>query len=297
MHGFELIRAARAGVPALGAFALAAGLATAPAAAQSTGLGAAIELVDPDTLRVCADPGNMPFSNEAGEGFENAIAEFVAKKLGKGISYTYFPQGVGFVRNTLQAYRCDIVIGYAQGGELVQGTNPYYRSAYVLVYPSGNGLDGIDDLSDPRLKGLKIGVVAGTPPATTLAKNGLIGNAQPYHLMVDTRFDHPVEDMFNDLGKGDIDAALAWGPMAGYYARRLPGEYTVLPLIHEDGGPRMTYRITMGVRPSDQEWKRQLNDLIRENQSEINDILLSYGVPLLDEHDQLIGPAATGKGG
>lgn len=268
--------------------AVVAGLG--PAVAQSPGLGAAIELVDPKVLRVCADPRNMPFSNEAGEGFENALAELLAESLGKSVSYTFFPQGIGFVRNTLGANRCDVIMGYAQGGELVQGTNPYYRTAYALVYEPGTGLDGVTTLDDPRLRDRTIGVVAGTPPATSLAKNGLIGKARPYQLMVDTRNFAPVKEMFDDLAAGEIDAALAWGPMAGYYAKQSDTPLTVVPLVNETGGPRMTYRITMGVRPSDQEWKRTLNAFIRENQDEINALLFDYGVPLLDENDRPIGP-------
>ena len=270
------------------ALAAAALWAVAPGPAQSQGLGAAVELVDPHVLRVCADPRNMPFSNEAGEGFENKLARLVADKLGKSVSYTYFPQALGFVRNTLGAHRCDVVMGYAQGDELVQNTNPYYRSAYVIAVPAGSDLADVTSLGDPRLKGKRIGVVAGTPPATSLAANGLMAAARPYQLMVDTRISSPVADMFADLSAGEIDAGLAWGPMGGYYAM-LVGDLKVTPLLHETGGPRMTYRITMGVRPSDQEWKRTLNRLIDENQEEINDILLEFGVPLLDEHDQPIG--------
>ena len=264
------------------------------ASAQSTGLGGALELVDPNVLRVCADPRNMPFSNEAGEGFENALAELVAEKLGReDVSYTFFPQGMGFVRNTLGAHRCDVVMGYAQGDELVQNTNPYYRTTYAIAFPPGSGLDGLESLDDPRLQGLRLGVVAGTPPATTLARLGLIGSARPYQLMVDTRVAAPVEEMFADLEAGEIDAALAWGPMAGFYAQRADPPLTVVPLTREDDGPRMTYRITMGVRPSDQEWKRTLNEVIAENGDEIDALLLGYGVPLLDEQDRPITAAGS----
>lgn len=273
--------------------ALTLALVPVRADAQSAGLGAAIELVDPSTLRVCADPNNMPFSNEAGEGFENKLAEFVAEKLGREkVSYTFFPQGIGFVRNTLRKFRCDIIMGYAQGDELVQNTNPYMRTSYALVYPEGSPLDGVETLSDPRLKEATVGVIAGTPPATSLARAGLIGKARPYHLMVDTRFDSPNADMFADLAAGEIDAALAWGPIAGWFAQQADPPHTLVPLVHEENGPRMTYRITMGVRPSDQEWKRTLNRLIRENQDEINALLFEYGIPLLDERDQpIVQPA------
>ncbi|WP_375262978.1 substrate-binding domain-containing protein [Palleronia sp.] len=270
--------------------AISIGMAAPHAAVgQETGVGDAFELVDPDTLRVCADPRNLPFSNEAEEGFENALAELVADRLERSsVDYTFFPQGVGFVRNTLQAYRCDIIMGYAQGDELVQNTNPYYSSAYALIVPPDSELGGIERMDDPRLQGKRIGVVAGTPPASSLAKNGLMGSARPYHLMVDTRVSSPVHDMMTDLAEGEIDAAAAWGPMAGYYAQQQTPPLKVIPLTSEVDGPRMTYRITMGVRPSDQEWKRELNDLIRENQDDINALLLEYGVPLLDELGQPI---------
>ncbi|ESR25797.1 substrate-binding domain-containing protein [Lutibaculum baratangense] len=263
----------------------------AASTAGAAGPGAEFELVDPNVLRVCADPRNMPFSNEAGEGFENKLAELIARKLGKGLSYTYFPQGLGFLRNTLDAVRCDVVMGYAQGEELVQNTNAYYRSAYVIAVPADSELAGVTALSDPRLKGKKIGVVAQTPPATALARNGLMGRAKPYYLMVDTRISAPVRDMFADLEGGQIDAAVAWGPMAGYYAKESGREITVIPLMHEDPNPRMSFRITMGVRHSDQEWKRTLNRLIRESQDEINQILLDYGVPLIDEQGNQITQA------
>ncbi len=277
------------GAPSLLLAAAIAVVTPYAAAGQETGVGDAFELVDPETLRVCADPRNLPFSNEAGEGFENALAELVADRLGRSkVEYSFFPQGVGFVRNTLQAYRCDIIMGYAQGDELVQNTNPYYSSAYALVVRPESGLADVMRLDDPRLQGQRIGVVAGTPPATSLAKHGLMGTARPYQLMVDTRASAPVQDMITDLATGEIDAALAWGPMAGYYAQLSTPPLKVVPLTSEVDGPRMTYRITMGVRPSDQEWKRELNDLIRDNQADIDALLLDYGVPLLDEQGQPI---------
>ena len=139
------------------------------------------------TFRVCADPHNLPFSNEAGEGFENKLAELFASKLGEPTSYTYYPQVIGFVRNTLNALRCDVIMGVAVGDDLVQTTNPYYRTTYALVFKPGNGLDGIESLEDPRLKGKHIGVIAGTPPATVLVQQGLMALAKPYALTVDTR--------------------------------------------------------------------------------------------------------------
>ena len=254
-----------------------------------------IELVDPKVLRVCADPRNLPFSNEKGEGFENKLAELFAEKLQKKLDYMYFPQATGFVRMTLGAHRCDVIMGFPQGDELVQGTNPYYRTAYALVVKPGSGLDDVSTLDDARLKGRHIGIVAGTPPATNMAANGLMVNAKPYPLMIDTRFESSAEAMIGDLASGTIDAGILWGPMAGFYARRANPQLHVTPLVKETTGPRLTFRIGMGVRGADQNWKRLLNRLIQENQPAINKILLDYGVPLLDENDRPLGSETATK--
>ncbi len=245
-----------------------------------------LELVDPKMLRVCADPHNMPFSTDRGEGFENKLAEMLASQFGKGLTYTWYPQAPGFVRNTLRAYKCDVLMGIPQGDDLVQVTNPYYRTAYALVVKQGTGLDGVDTLRDPRLKGKHLGIVAGTPPADNMAVNGLMANAKPYPLVIDTRVDSSAAAMMRDLAADGIDAAILWGPMAGYYARQAGSAMTVVPLVKEVGGPRLIYRIAMGVRYTDQDWKRLLNRKIQENQDTINKLLLSFGVPLLDEKDQ-----------
>jgi quinoprotein dehydrogenase-associated probable ABC transporter substrate-binding protein len=254
-----------------------------------------IELVDPKVLRVCADPRNLPFSNQQGEGFENKLAEFFADKLQKKLDYMYFPQASGFVRMTLAAHRCDVIMGFPQGDDLVQGTNPYYRTAYAMVVKQGSGLEDVAKLDDPRLKDKHVGIVAGTPPATNMAVNGLMANAKPYALMIDTRLDSSAEAMIKDLNSGQIDAAILWGPMAGYYAKTANPPLHVTPLVKETSGPRLAYRIGMGVRPADQNWKRMLNRLIQENQPAINKILLEFGVPLLDENDRLIGTEAATK--
>jgi quinoprotein dehydrogenase-associated probable ABC transporter substrate-binding protein len=260
----------------------------AQAAAQAPGLGSSAELVDTKVFRVCADPRNLPFSDEAGAGFENKLAEMFAQKLGEPTSYTYYPQVIGFVRNTLNALRCDVVMGAAVGDDLVQTTNAYYHTTYALVFKPGNGLDGIDSLEDPRLKDKHIGIVAGTPPATVLAQQGLMMLARPYALTVDTRIDSPTHSMINDIATGQIDTGVLWGPIAGYYAQRVTPHLIVVPLLKEQS--RMDFRIAMGVRRSDQDWKRKLNQLITENQPEINRILTEYGVPLLDEQGKLITP-------
>ncbi|THK36231.1 quinoprotein dehydrogenase-associated putative ABC transporter substrate-binding protein [Ensifer sp. MPMI2T] len=271
-------------------FTVMAALIPLQVQAQGAGLGAAGELVDPDTLRVCADPSNMPFSDQSGEGFEDKLAKMVAAKTGRSsVAYTWFPSITGFVRNTLGANRCDIIMGYAQGDELVQNTNAYYRSSYVLVYKKDGDLAGVETLVDPRLADKRIGVVQGTPPSANMAAAKLMRKAKVYPLTVDTRIMPSVAElMIRDMLAGVIDAAVIWGPMAGYYAGKSGADLTIVSLTREKGGQRMIYRITMGVRPSDQQWKRTLNSFIRDNQQEINKLLLSYGVPLLDERDERI---------
>jgi quinoprotein dehydrogenase-associated probable ABC transporter substrate-binding protein len=256
--------------------------------AQGAGLDAEFELVDPKVLRVCADPRNLPFSNEKGEGFENKIAELLAAKLGKKLAYVWYPQATGFVRNTLGAHRCDLIPGFPQGDEFVQSTNPYYRTAYALVIRPDTGLDDLDALTDPRLKKKRIGIVAGTPPATYLAVNGLMPEAKPYPLVIDTRVDSSAQAMMRDLAGGEIDVGVLWGPLAGYYAKQANPPMRVVLLLKETGGPPLAFRIAMGVRAADQNWKRQLNTLIAENQTEINRLLLDFGVPLLDERNRPI---------
>jgi len=265
-----------------------------PAAAQMReDPSLSIELVDPKVFRVCADPHNLPFSNEAGEGFENKVAQLFADKLGKTLAYSWYPDSIGFIRNTLNAHKCDVIMGFPQGGDLAQGTNPYYRTTYTLVFKHGHGIDGVDTLSDQRMKGKRIGVVAGTPPATYLAMNGLLPTVKGYQLVVDTRVDSSGQAMMRDLETGEIDVGVLWGPLAGYHAKRMGGEIDVVPLTKEKDGPRLIYSIGMGVRSADQDWKRLLNRTIRDNQSETQKILLDYGVPLLADNDQ---PITSGMG-
>jgi len=246
------------------------------------------DLVNREVLRVCADPANMPFSNQKSEGFENKIADIIGEELGIPVKYTWFPQAIGFTRNTLLAKRCDLVIGSGQGNDLVLNTNPLYRSTYALVYAPGKGLDGVKSIFDPRLKGKRIGVVQGTPPANLVNKAGLMGKAKPYRLMVDRRFDSPGEDMIKDIRSGEIDAGVLWGPMAGYFADKGGEKLTVVPLVKDSKDGRMQFRITMGVRQGDNLWKRKLNDVLRKRRADIDRVLLQYGVPLLDEDNKPI---------
>lgn len=282
--------------------AVAGVIAAAPSDAQNMGpdFGArgddnkgSIELIDPKVLRVCADPKNLPFSNEAGEGFENKIAQLLAARLGKELAYTFYPGASGFVRNTLNAHLCDVVLGIPQGNDLVQPTNPYYRTTYAVVARAGSELDGLKTLTDPRLKEKprRIGLVANTPPGNILAANSLLASVKPYPLMVDTRFDSSSLAMVQDLKKGDIDIGVLWGPIAGYYAKNSSGELRATPLLEETGA-RMSFRIAFGVRHSDQNWKRELNQFLAQNKDEVEKILLDFGVPLLDELGKEITIAA-----
>jgi len=283
-------------LPALTSIAACVLMALQPveAYAQTSDKGA-LELVDPDVFRACGDPRNLPFSNDKGEGFENKLAELLAAKLGKKLSYTYFPQATGFVRMTLGSYRCDVIMGFPQGDDQAQVTVPYYRTTYALVTKQGSGLEDVTTIGDPRLKDKRIGIVARTPPSTNMAMNGLLANAKSYPLFIDTRADSSAQAMMDDLAKGEIDCGILWGPMAGYYANKADPPFVVVPLTKETTGPPMTFRIGMAVRPAEQEWKRTLNKLIMENQEEINKLLISYNIPILDETSKSITAATLSK--
>jgi polar amino acid transport system substrate-binding protein len=268
------------------AVGLVAGVAGAPAAAQVA------DLVDRTAFRVCADPANRPMSAEDGSGFENEIAALFAEKLGRPLEYTWFPQVIGFVRQTLQAGKCDVVMGYAQGDELVLNTNHYYTSTHVIVVRADGDLAGIDTLGDPRLRGKRIGVVVGSPPATHVARLGMMKDAEAYDLMVDRRVEDPAGQMLADLEAGRIDAALLWGPIGGPLVKQGHPGLEATPLLKEAGTPRLVFRITMGVRPGEDEWKRELNSQIRRNQEAIDGILRDAGVPILDDFGKGEKPAS-----
>ncbi len=253
------------------------------------------ELTDRTKLRVCADPSNLPFSNKAGEGFENRIADLLAAKLGVPLTYTWYPQSTGFVRKTLNAGACDVVIGIPTPSELMQNTNPYYHSSYALVQRA-DANPKIASLHDPALADRKIGAVAGTPPVTLLAQQGLLAHLKPYQLVVDTRFDSPGRQMVEDIAAGVIDVAVVWGPIAGYWAKQQKDPIEVTPLVGEEKGLRLDFRMSMGLRRGEPEWKRALNEFLAANRAQIQSILLDYGIPLLDEQGQPI-PATAEKQG
>lgn len=243
------------------------------------------DLVNRQQLRVCADPADLPFSNQKEEGFENKIANIIGEELKLPVTYTWFPKATGFVRMTLGAKRCDLVIGWGQGDDLVLNTNAIYRSTSALIYKKGTGLDGVDTLADPRLKGKRFGVQQGSAGGTLAAHYGLMSNVHGYPMIVDRRYDNPAKRMIDDIRNGDVDAGILWGPIAAYWASRDGEPLVVVPLVKEVGAARIAFRITMGVRAGDDAWKRKLNEVIRKRQGDIDKVLLDYGVPLLVDDD------------
>ena len=273
------------------------GAATAARIGLAVLLGAASTGATPASaayLRVCADPDNLPFSNEKAEGFENKLAELIAQKLDATLEYTWFAEATGYVPNTMGREACDLVMGYAQGTGLIEDTNPYYYTSYVLIYREQDpSLAGVDNLSDPRLKGKRIGLLARTPPASILAMHGLVANAKPFEVNADESAAKTTMTIIGEIASGELDAALLWGPVGGYYAERAGVPLKLVPLVKENAGPSTIYGITMGVRPNEPHWKHTNNKLIAENQGEINVILEGYNVPLLDEKGNLITAAAA----
>lgn len=270
------------------ALALAAAvLAIRPAGAQVP--PNAPSLVPDGQFRVCAGPTDMPFSNHKRQGFENKIAALVAHAMHRTLSYIWYPESVGFVRRTLLRYRCDVIAGVFQSSGETDNTDAYYHSAYLLVTRTDQHITA-DRLSSPVFRGKRIGVVAGTPPATLLAKFGLAGQVKSYHLQSDTRFFKPAKQMLFDLARGRIDVALDWGPIAAYYIRhdKLPLRWVVLRDNPAAGEPRLDFYVSMGVRPGEARWVYDLSKVIDAHQPEITRILRSYGVPLLDENGKLI---------
>jgi quinoprotein dehydrogenase-associated probable ABC transporter substrate-binding protein len=183
--------------------------------------------------------------------------------------------------------RCDLIVGIGTGNELVQNTNPYYRSIYTMVYRRDSGLQA-KTLSDPALKSLRFGVIAGTPPATLLVMYGLIDGVQSYNRNVDTRFFSPGHQAISDVAEGKTDVALIWGPISGYYAKQESVPLIVVPLIDEKANVRLDFRVSMAVRANESEWKRRLNRILLRLQPKIDGILKDYRVPLLDRQRRLI---------
>jgi quinoprotein dehydrogenase-associated probable ABC transporter substrate-binding protein len=245
-------------------------------------------------FRVCQDPNNLPFSNLKREGFENKIAELFAARLGWQVEYFSFPQRMGFIRNTLrfklpgEQYRCDIVMGVPERYEQVSATKPYYRSTYALVYPAGRGLDSVRSAADllalppERLQKLRIGLFDRSPAGEWLAAHGLLERGVPYRMLNADPDYYPGEIIEKDLVAGTIDAAVIWGPIAGFFATRVKQPRLVVVPLASEKGVKFDYAISMGVRHGEPGWKATIERLIAENQADIERILREYGVPLLD---------------
>jgi quinoprotein dehydrogenase-associated probable ABC transporter substrate-binding protein len=245
-------------------------------------------------LRVCQDPNNLPFSNTRGEGIENKIAEVFGKALGLPVTYYSFPQRLAFIRNTLryklpgQDYPCDIVMGVPVGYDQVSVTKPYYRSTYALVFPQSKGLDQVRTASDflaldrAQLAKLRIGVYDRSPASEWLHKHGLVDSGVPYQMMNADPGQYPGEIIEKDLAAGKLDAAIVWGPIAGYFAKRVKAPVLLVVPLSSEPGVRFDFQMAMGVRYGEREWKQQVESLIDSQQPAIAAILQEYGVPLLD---------------
>ena len=304
-------RAARPGViTCLIAGVWIAALACAGAAAQNDPAQQ-----DDTVLRVCADPNNMPLSNEQGEGYENKIAEALAKDLGRTTQYTFFPQRMGFVRNTLRmkdpntgAYKCDVIIGVPSKYELTATTRPYMHSTYALVYASRQDFDKLQTAADllklppEKRQKLRIGVFGRSPGADWLLHNELMDHAVFYTPQSGDPAETPAHTIEQDLAAGRIDAAIVWGPIAGLLVRKHAGErsWRAVPFMPA-ADIKFDYEISMGVRQGEKEWKDTLDQWIASHRAKVDEILTSYRIPLLDAEGKLIaglqGPEDQARAG
>ena len=245
-------------------------------------------------FRVCQDPNNLPFSNTRGEGIENRIAELFARDLNLPVAYFSFPQRMAFIRNTLryklpgEEYRCDIVMGVPAGFDQVSATRPYYRSTYAMVVPAGRGLDEVRSTADflalapARLRSLRIGLYDRSPASEWLARHNLVDQGVAYAMLNADPEQYPGEIIERDLAQGKIDVAIVWGPIAGYFARRVEQPRMRLVTMASEPGVKFDYQMAMGVRYGEREWKQQIESLIERHRSGIDAILREYNVPLLD---------------
>ncbi|HZP91463.1 MAG TPA: quinoprotein dehydrogenase-associated putative ABC transporter substrate-binding protein [Burkholderiales bacterium] len=254
--------------------------------------------VMPRALRACADPNNLPFSDEKGEGFENRVAEIVARRLNLPLEYYYYPMRMNVLRNTLRYklpgqsdYRCDVLTSVPADWDQVSATAPYYRSTYVLVYAKERKITAATEdeflaLDRTVLSQLKIGIYDRTPATRWLLKHDLVDQGVPYRLMNANPDFYPGK-LVEDVAAGKIDAAIVWGPIGGFFAKRVPGvELAVLPLKSEPG-VRFDYAISMGVRRGENEWRSRIQQALEASRDEIAQVLREYNVPVVDASGEI----------
>lgn len=257
--------------------------------ALSLGLAGSLNAAQQPVLRVCSDPNNLPFSNRLGEGFENKIAELVARDLGMRLTYYWFPQRRTFVRRTLNEGKCDVIMGMPSSWDRAAATRPYYRSTYVFVSRRDRNLH-LNSLDDPRLHKLKIGVqmigtdYASSPPAHALANRGIIRNISGYMVYGDASQVNPARRIVDAVANGEVDVAAVWGPTAGYFIQRTRVPLLATPVTPQIDLPFLpfVFDISMGVRRGETEWKDRLDSVIERRREEIDAILRQYGVPRVD---------------
>ncbi|MDB4888161.1 MAG: quinoprotein dehydrogenase-associated transporter substrate-binding protein [Gemmatimonadetes bacterium] len=238
-------------------------------------------------LRVCSDPNNLPFSNAKEEGFENRIAELLAAEMGARLEYTWWAQRRGYVRNSLKARLCDVMIGVPTGLDMVLTTRPYYRSTYAFV--SRRETPRIESFDDPRLKHLQLGVqiigddFANSPPAEALTHRGIVKNVRGYSVLGDYREPNPPSRIVRAVSNGEVDVAVVWGPLAGYFAKRSPVPLRVVPVSPQIDVPYLpfVFDIALGVRRGETAFRDSLDGAIMRRQKDIDRILRDYAVPLV----------------
>jgi len=253
-------------------------------------------------LRVCADPNNLPFSNRRQEGFENRLAQLIADELGATVSYTWWPQRRGFLRNTLSARTCDLVMGLPPGTERVITTAPYYRSTYVFVYRKDRKLD-IRSLDDPALRTLRIGVqlvgddYANTPPVHALSRRGISGNLVGFSVFGDYSQENPPARIIDAVISRDVDLAVAWGPLAGYFAQRSSVPLEIVPVSPavDPPGLRFIFDISLAVRPDDSLRLSELDGILMRKRAQVDVILRDYGVPLVPRFAGVLADSLTAR--
>jgi len=265
-----------------------------PVAAQPADAASGTGPGQDKVLRVCQDPNNLPLSNRALAGFENRIAALFAQELGWKLEHTWFPQRIGFIRNTLRAkddnsdhFKCDLVTGVPKGFDLAATTRPYYHSTYAMVYVKGKGLDRVRSLDDllaldaGQRQTLRIGAFAGSPVTEWLLQNGFARQVVWYQSQTGDAEQYPGEIVEKDLANGKLDVAFAWGPIAGYFARTARAQPMVAVPLASRPGMKLDFEIAMAVRHADKDFRQRIDGLILANASKIQAILEQYGVPLL----------------